>query len=977
LNREERIKDAVEEITGIRPKTGEPGSQSEIEESTYIRRILMVSPAYDFFLVEEEGRLNRLFKEVYVQGHYDHVPSISHVESGKECLETLEGSAYDLVIIFKEPADMGVSELAQGIKEVSSDVLVVAVGNDVNGLIHERSMDHVFTWNGDGRIFLSIVQFIEDDTQILNNPSVREESRMILLVEDSVQHYSSYIHMIYEDIRHFISSVIDDGLTRDQVHRRMLRRPRVVLTTDFSEAEDVIKKYVENIICVISDLSGDDDHLAGIRFSMDLKEKKDVPIMVQSSASLEETPEEIEFHMKSSSNIGEKVRDFVNEAIGPVELRWKVREGAKERVIKDISSLEAVLEETEEKLLERIIKDGRLSRWLRTIGEYEFAGSIEGLSDIPSTIIKEELGRALETYKYKTYGNSILDYQRESFGPHVKLSRIGTGALGGKARGLAFVTKLISRYITDDMLPGLNVTVPRTIILSTEVFDKFLKQNPQDLEYLVGLSDERIGAKFIESSLPATILGDLRSFVRQTRKPLIVRSSGVLEDSLSQPFAGVYASMLLPNESWDTDFRFQDVCNAIKYVYSSTFFEGARNYLKSTPKNLNDEKMAVILQEVVGKKHGKHFYPTISGVARSYNHYPTGCCKPESGVVHLSLGLGKNIVEGGRSLCFCPKHPRAPMPGSLEDRVKRSQNAFYALNLQSLYKMLDMDEETTLVKLDLEDAEKHGVLKCIASTYSDGRLYPGTAYDGARVVDFSPILQHHTIPLAKSLRLILEMTETALGYPVEIEFAVEFEEGDCNSATLYILQVRGMVTKDMYAQVSLGDLDEESILLYSDNSLGNGVIEDIRNVVFVKPRDFKIDMSLKAAAEIKKINRDILKKGEGYLLIGPGRWGSTDQWMGIPVRWSDIIGAEAIVETALEGRHIEPSQGSHFFHDLVSSNKGYLIVGKEGREVDHDWLNSQEVVYEGDHVKHVRVEVPLEVRLDGKKARGVVIKRER
>ncbi|MFO8110665.1 MAG: PEP/pyruvate-binding domain-containing protein [Thermoplasmata archaeon] len=974
--REKQIQDVVEDITGIRPETGESDSRVYKKSLVSVRNVQIVSPAYDFFLVEEEGRLNRLFKEAYPSGPYSPPPMVSHVESGKDCLERLERENIDVIIIFNDPADMTVEKLAERVKEVKHDLAVVAVGNDVTRLSDTEDIDHIFTWNGDGRIFLSIVQYVEDSLQLNNNSGLKEESRIILLIEDSVQHYSTYVHLIYEEIRKLLNAIITGDLTRDQVETRNIRRPRLVMANNFTDGKRLASENKENLIGVISDLSDEKGELAGLEFAEELKGQEDIPIIIQSSDSMDDVPKDIEYLMKSSSKLAVDLKEFLRKAIGPIELNWKTRQEAKERSLLDIESLEELIEKTDISLLERQIKDRNLIDWLNARGEFELASVVERIKGKTVSDLKDEIKRALESYKYKAYRNSILDYHRKNFGPHVKLSRIGTGALGGKARGLAFVSKLLSRYIVPDMLPGLTITVPRTIILSTEVFDKFIKQNSIDVNEVIELSDERIAARFIESSLPATVLGDLRSFVRNTRQPLIVRSSGVLEDSLSQPFAGIYASMLLPNESWDTDFRFQDVCNAIKYVYASTLFEAARNYLRSTPKNLNDERMAVILQEVVGKKHGKYFYPTISGVARSYNHYPSGNCEPECGVAYLSIGLGKNIVEGGRSYCFCPAHPKKPIIGDMEDRIKHSQNTFYSLNLQSIYRMLDMDEETSLVQLNLEDAEKHGVLRCTASTYSDGGLYPGTAYDGARVIDFSSILIHGMIPLSKAVKLILKVTEIALGYPVEIEFSIEFHGESCKEATMYILQMRSMVTKEMQAEVNIGEYEDDEILLYSGNSLGNGVVEDIRHVVYIKPGPFDVSKSRNAAEEIRKINREALKDGIRYLLIGPGRWGSTESWMGIPIQWGDIIGARAIVETQLEGRHIEPSQGSHFFHDLVSSNTGYLIIGKDDFEIDYGWLNSQKIVQDKEYARHIRLRDPLELRLDGKRGRGIVIKKE-
>ncbi len=971
--RDSEIDEIVRKVTGIRPNIGDTDGRCEKLHSHSIGNVLMVSPTYDFFLVEEGGRLNGLFRDHYPTIPGRPPPVFTHKGSGMEGLEYIEKNNVDLVIIFKEPSDMGVVELASRVKSFDPKLLVAVVGNDVKGLVNENDIDHVFTWNGDGKIFLDILQYIEDRIQLENNPDVKSEGRIILLIEDSVQHYSTYVHLIYDEIRDHLENILDEDLTEDQVITRHLRRPRLLMAGDFTQGELCVERYGKNLAGVISDLSDQEGQYSGLHLVMDIKKRFDIPVMIQSSDVLEEVPEDIGFFHKSSSRLEWELKRFLSEVLGPTELSWDTGDG-KSVTIRCLTDLDRAVGRSQEAATEQMLKSEDLSKWCIARGENELARSFEELRTGKRGSFQDDMKRLLEAHRYRVYKNSILEFHRESFGPHVRLSRIGTGALGGKARGLVFMSKLLSRHMGPEMLRGLNITVPRTIVLSTEVFEKFLKQNSLDIEELINLPDERIAAKFIESSLPPTVLGDIRSFVRNTKKPLIVRSSGVLEDSLSQPFAGVYASMLLPNESWDTDFRFQDVCNAIKYVFASTYFEAARNYLRSTPKNLNDEKMAVILQEVTGKKRGKYFYPSISGVARSYNHYPSGGCVPECGVAYLALGLGKNIVEGGRSHCFCPEHPRRPMVPDIEDRVKHSQRHFFGLNLRSIYRMLDMDEETSLVRLDLEEAEKQGLLRCIASTYQDGRLYPGTAYEGTRVLDFSPLLSPGIIPLAKGLGLVLKVAKMALGYPVEIEFTVEFEDDKCREATMYILQMRSMVSRKVEACVDIGAYEEMDVLLYSNNSLGNGLMEDIRDVVYVKEDSFAAKESQRIAREVSTLNRKLMKRDRKYLLIGPGRWGSSDHWMGIPIRWGDIAGALAIVETEMGGRHIEPSQGSHFFHDLVSSETGYLIVDEKGTKVDLQWLGEQDIVEEGEFTRHVTTRTPLELRLDGREGKGIVIK---
>ena len=644
--------------------------------------------------------------------------------------------------------------------------------------------------------------------------------------------------------------------------------------------------------------------------------------------------------------------------------------------VQNLKDFEDVLLSVDKNIILRYAKRNEFSNWLRNLGKVELADkciSIEQEVDDGEKLRKKMMD-ILEEYRYSTNLASVANFQRTDNGTHIKLSCIGKGSFGGKARGVAFLAKILSKYVTDDMFPGLRITIPRSIVLSTDVFDSYIQQNDLLKLDFSNLSDERITSKFVAASLPATIIGDLRSFIKNTKKPLIVRSSSLLEDSLLQPFAGIYASMLLPNESWETDFKFQEVCNAIKYVYASTYFEKARTYIKSTPKNINDEKMAVLLQEVVGNKHGDYFYPTISGVAKSYNYYPSGPCKPEDGIVYLALGLGKAIVDGGSSYCFCPKIPKAPLFGTPKDFMKYSQKNYYALKLTSVYTIVNKNEETSLEKLDVDIAKKHGVLDKVVSTYfyKDDRFYPGIYDEGALVIDFGPIVIDNAIPLAKALKLLLRVGELALGYPVEIEFAVNFSRDESESAELIILQIRSMIPPGKYQEVNIENIDINNALCYSENALGNGIIDNINDIVYIKSESFHMSNSNRAVSQIRKMNTKLMEAGKPYMLIGPGRWGSADPWLGIPIIWSDIAGVKVIMETPYKERSIDPSQGSHFFHDMISSQVGYVITKKDKGNIDWKWLDSLTVIEETEDVKHVKTSSELEVRIDGKHGKAII-----
>ena len=644
--------------------------------------------------------------------------------------------------------------------------------------------------------------------------------------------------------------------------------------------------------------------------------------------------------------------------------------------VQNLRDFEDILLSVNKDIILRYAKRNEFSKWLRSIGESELAVkflTIEKEFDEGEKLRKKMID-IMEEFRYSINQSYVTSYHRTGEEHYIKLSHIGTGSFGGKARGVAFLAKILSKYVTDDIFPGLKITIPRSIVLSTDVFDSFIEHNNLAKLDISHMSDERIASKFMAANLPATIIGDLRSFIRNTRRPLIVRSSSLLEDSLLQPFAGIYASMLLPNESWETDLRFQEVCNAIKYVYASTYFEKARTYIKSTPKNVSDEKMAVLLQEVVGNKYDTYFYPTISGVAKSYNYYPSGPCKPEDGIAYLALGLGKSIVDGGSSYCFCPEKPKAPLFGTPKDFMRYSQKSYYALKLKSVYTIFTKNEETTLEKLEVDIAKKHGVLDKVASTYlhRDDTLYPGLYEEGTIVIDFGPIVNYDTIPLAKALKLLLLVGSLALGYPIEIEFAVNFNWDESKPAELIILQIRSMISPDKYQDVNIENIDVDKVLCYSENALGNGIISGIKDIVYIKSESFNMSNSNRAVSQIRRMNTKLMDAGKPYILIGPGRWGSADPWLGIPIIWSDIAGVKVILETPYKERPIDPSQGSHFFHDMISSQVGYLITKKDKGNIDWKWLESLKLIEETEDVKHVEIPSELEVCIDGKRGKAII-----
>ena len=582
-----------------------------------------------------------------------------------------------------------------------------------------------------------------------------------------------------------------------------------------------------------------------------------------------------------------------------------------------------------------------------------------------------------------TVAGNLPSFDRHFWNSAVPFTQIGTGELGGKASGLAFARDLLASKIADSDFPGFEINVPTMAVIATDCFDQFIDRNQLAELSFDEMPDDRIGLAFEQADLPTEMLGDLRALITQVKTPLAIRSSSLLEDALNRPFAGVYATKMIPNNQFDVDTRFRLLVEAIKFVYASTFFREARDYIKTTGRAPSEEKMAVIIQEVVGRRHEKRFYPDVSGVARSYNFYPTGTAKPEEGVASLALGLGKTIVDGGVSWTFSPAYPKNPPPfGSVQELLRGTQTEFWAVNMGKPPAYDPVSETEYLVTAGLKEAETDDVLRYLASTYDPvrDRVIPGTGANGPRILNFAPLVVMEQFSVNRLIQALLKAAENALGANVEIEFAVTIHEtrGQAPRARLGFLQVRPMVVSEDMVEVSVTDLSDSRAILASDSVMGNGVVEDIQDIVFVRPESFSPMQTPAIALQLEVINRQLSDQHRPFLLIGFGRWGSSHTSLGIPVVWSQISGARAIVEATLPEMNVELSQGSHFFHNLSSFRTCYFMVRHDGPyAIDWNWLNKQTIVQETELVRHVRPAGMLTIRVDGRSRRGVVLATER
>jgi len=803
----------------------------------------------------------------------------------------------------------------------------------------------------------------------------------IIIIESQPQYYSKLMYETQKIVSEYMEQVIHDGLTWTQKLERLGRRPRTLIALNMEKAEELYSRHNFNTICMalcdnpncsVED-NTPDKMLEHIR-----KDSPTMPILMLTSNRNDISGEEIV--QKNSPLFLTKYDDFLRRSMGSTILIFSDETDNEIYRVKNIKELENAISKVPDEILISYWNDGLITKWLKVVMENELCKLLVKLHD--NGVESEELRKSILTeihhHRKSTHLGRVNKYSRQAHDPYSRFSRIGKGAMGGKARGLAFMDKLVSTYIEDDTLPKMKIRIPRTIVLCSDIFDSFIEDNNLLTEDLFELSDERIAQKFMEGDLPPVVLGDLRSFIRETKVPLVVRSSSLLEDALHHPFAGVYASLLLPNESWEADIRFQELCTSIKYVFASVFFQGARTYMATIQNNMEDEKMAVVIQELVGKKHGSMFYPTLSGVAKSYDYYPSGRCKSSDGVVGMAMGLGKEIVDGGSAFRFCPLHPKAPKYGSQKDLIDNSQKEFYAVDLNSYVNIMQRDEDSTIKRHSISIAEQHGELTQTASTFDPGnqRLNPGIGRDGMRIIDFAPILQLETIELSKALRLLLKASEVAIGTPVEIEFAMMIPSDPKKRPELCPLQVRSMQSGDSMEDISIGEHPDNEILCYSENALGNGITKSIKDIVYVKREDYSLAINPKIIKHIQKINKKLIEDKTPYVLVGPGRWGSTDPWLGIPVTWSDIAGSKVIIETPVEERPIDPSQGSHFFHNMIAANTAYFTILKRDKSsIDWDWMDNMPSVEETEYIRHIRLEEPLEMRIDGKSSKGIILKK--
>jgi CheY-like chemotaxis protein len=977
--------------------TGSPIGRRRFHEYQDLMRhrimdILFVSTPYDTFILEEAGELSERMLGEFRNLDLHYAPGLTGVSTGTEALRIArENARVNLIITTPHLADMDAAELARRVRAEGLDVPVVLLAWDTRELSEFQArkdtsaIERIFLWQGDARMLVSIVKSVED-WRNAEHDTGSVGVQVLILVEDNVRYYSSFLPVMYTELLHHSQRVIVEGLNLSQKILRMRARPKILLCTTWEEAERAFGRYAEEVLGIISDIefprAGERVPQAGADFARQVRAAyPDVPIILHSSRPENEALARsvgADFLLKGSPLLLQELREVMLEDFGFGDFVFRRPDGTELARAADLRGLEETLATVPEESIVHHAGRNHFSRWLKARTEFALAHELRPrtLADYASPQgVRESLIRAIASYRLEQARTLVTDFDRADFDLSGDFYRMGGGSLGGKARGLAFVRRLLARQGLRERFDGVEIAVPISAVLGTDVFDRFLDDN--DLRYFAieCEDEEEIQRRFRGARFPEEAERDVAAFLERATWPLAVRSSSLLEDSQHQPFTGVYDTLMLANNAWSLGERRERAVLAIKRVYASTFSAHAKAYLRATPYRLEEEKMAVILQRVVGAARGGRFYPDFSGVARSHNFYPAPPMAAEDGVVAAALGMGRAIVEGGACIRFCPRYPQHILQfASVSEMLETTQREFWALPLEGGAANGGMREESFPLAL----AEQDGALTAVASTYSpeNDAVYDGVSRPGPRLVTFAPILKQGLFPLGPVLSTLMAEGEHGMGTPVEIEFAVNLAAPPARRREFGFVQMRPLALMRESEAVDIGTVDSAAVLCRSQRVLGNGRLEGIRDLVVVDFQRFERARSREAAAEVARLNGLLLAARTPYALVGVGRWGSRDPWLGIPVTWDQVSGAQVIVEAGLRDLKVTPSQGTHFFQNLTSFNVGYFTVNPESGDgtVDWEWLEARAALSNAAHVRHIRLEKPILVLMNGKKNEGVILK---
>ena len=959
-----------------------------------IYNVLLIATKYDSFMLEDDGRVDEQIFNEYTSLSLRYPPRFTQVTTEEEALNELKNRNFELIICMPNMDNRDIFAAASEIKVHYPNIPIVVLtpfSKEVSKRIANEDLsaiDYVFSWLGNSELLLAIIKLIEDK---MNAPddTASVGVQIILLVEDSIRFYSSALPHLYKFVLEQSQMFAKEALNDHQRTLRMRGRPKIKLARNYEEAVRIFDQYRDNMLGIISDMSfmhnGVKDPYAGSKFGQYVRKTGlIIPFVLESSeASNHVYAKELNasFIDKNSKSYPQDLKKKIMQRFGFGDFVI-LNPHTKEEImrIKDLKDLQKKVFQIPDDSLVYHLSRNHFSRFFYSRAMFPPAEVLKHV-DVSDYKDMDEARKLIFDLivQYRRMKNTgvVAVYQKDRFDEYSNFARIGDGSLGGKGRGLAFIGAMVKRYpkLESD---NFAVNIPKTVVICTDIFDEFMETNELYPVALGDADDETILRYFLRASLPSRLIEDLMAFFDVVKSPIAVRSSSLLEDSHYQPFAGIYSTYMVPKieEKYD---MLRTVSDAIKAVYASVFYKDSKAYMTATSNLIDQEKMAIVLQEVVGSRYNDHFYPTMSGVARSLNFYPIGNEKAEDGIANIALGLGKYIVDGGQTLRFSPRHPHSILQMSTMDfALRETQTRFYALDLKNMAEAFSVDDAFNLVKLGLKDADAEGSLKYIVSTYDpydqiirDG-YYPG----GRKILSFVNILQHDVFPLADTLDQILRIGQQEMGRPVEIEFAVNMDPSDHTRATFYLLQIRPIVDNKEIMDEDLSLVKNEETILSSTSVLGHGIVGDVQDIIYVKTGAFNSSNNQLIAYEIEKMNRSFTDQEKGYVLVGPGRWGSSDSWLGIPVKWPHISNARVIVECGLENYRVDPSQGTHFFQNLTSFGVGYFTVNpfKGDGWFDEAFLNAQPAVEETEYLRHVHFDTPITIKMDGKKSLGVVLK---
>ncbi len=979
-----------------------------------IYNVLIIANPYDAFMLEDDGRVDEKIFNEYTELGLRYPPSFTQVSTIEEAAEALRATKFDLVICMPGNADNDAFDVARDVKKHSPEIPCVVLTPFSHGItrrVENEDMsifDYVFCWLGNTNLILSIIKLIEDRMNLEHD--IQEAGvQMILLVEDSIRFYSSVLPNLYSYILAQSQSFATEALNPHSATLRMRGRPKVVLARTYDEAWSIYQKYPDNTLGVISDcrfpahepdrsqgggLAAEKDPEAGFRLLKAIRENDEyIPMIMQSSESKNRERAErnrIAFVDKNSKKMNIDLRNLLAEHFGFGDFIFRDPKTKQEIMrVRNLKELQDNIFTIPNDSMLYHVSRNHMSRWLCAraifpVSQFLKTVTWHKLQDVDAH--RQIIFDAIVQYRHMKNIGVVALFKRDQFDAYSHFARIGDGSLGGKGRGLAFLDNIIKKHPEFNEFEDVKVSIPKTVVLCTDVFDEFMDSNNLYQIALSDASDEEILQHFLRAQLPDKYIADFFAFFEATRSPIAIRSSSLLEDSHYQPFAGIYSTYMIPYLD-DKYQMLQMMAAAIKSVYASVYYKDSKAYMTATSNVIDQEKMAVILQEVVGKQYGSHYYPNISGVLRSLNYYPINDETAEEGIASLALGLGKYIVDGGQTLRVCPYHPTQVLQMSEMDiALKETQTRFYALDMEHTGTEFQVDDGFNIKKLKVKEADADGSLRYISSTFdfSDQRIYDGYYEGGRKIISLCGVLQQGVFPLPELLQMSMKFGQEGMRRPVEIELACNIddeatrdEDGRMHvGGEFYLLQIRPIVDSKQVLNEDLSQIPDEQCLLRSHNSLGHGISEDVVDVVYVKTNEnFSAQNNPYVADDIERINRKFLAEGKNYVLIGPGRWGSSDYWLGIPVKWPHISAARVIVEAGLENYRVDPSQGTHFFQNLTSFGVGYFTVNSFKNEgiYNKQLLDSMPAVEETQYVRHVRFDRPLKIMMDGMKQEGVVV----